>query len=129
MSPARQRRRSVARAARAVAVAASERAGVRNGGAAGAADEGGHVETEAGRGCRVTGVAGAWSPRGGRALALVGTRRAGTARHSAEAGRAREVGWAGQAAGAAAGRAGFGREPRKEAAARERRNHFSQFPF
>ena len=99
-SPARQRRRSVARAARAAAVAASERAGVRNGGgAARAADEGGRVEMEAGRGCRAAGIAGAWSPRGGRALALVGTRRAGTARRSAEAGSAREVGWAGRGAG------------------------------
>jgi hypothetical protein len=62
------------------------------GGAAGAADEGGRMEMEAGRGCHATGVAGAWLPRGGRALALVGTRRAGTARRSAEAGHAREVG-------------------------------------
>jgi len=82
------------------------------------------VEAESGRGYRVAGVAGAWSPRGGRALALVGTRRAGTARHSAEAGRAREVGWAGRAAGAATGQAGFGRGPRKEAAAREKEKTF-----
>ena len=60
--------------------------------AAGSADEGGRVEAEAGCGYHAAGVAGAWSPRGGRALALVGTRRAGTAWRSAEAGRAREVG-------------------------------------
>ena len=58
----------------------------------GAADEGGRMETEAGRGYRAVGVTGAWSPRGGRALALVGTRRAGTARRSAETGQARELG-------------------------------------
>ena len=61
--------------------------------------EGARVEGEAGRGCRAAGVAGAWSPRDGRALALVGTRRAGMARRSAEAGHAREVGWAGHGAG------------------------------
>ena len=87
------------------------------------------MEAEAGRGCRAAGVAGAWSPRGGRALALVGTRRAGTAWRSAEAGRAREVGWAGRGAGAVAGRAGFGRGPRSEAAARERIETLFNFLF
>ena len=80
--------------------AASERAG---GGMRrrqrGRAEEGARVEGEAGHGCRSAGFAGAWSPRGGRALALVGTRRVGTARRSAEAGRAREVGWAEHGAG------------------------------
>jgi len=57
------------------------------------------LEGEAGHGCRAASVASAWSPRGGRALALVGTRHAGTARRSAEAGRAREVGWAERGAG------------------------------
>jgi len=40
--------------------------------AVGSADEGGRVEAEAGRGCRAAGVAGAWSPRGGRALTRSG---------------------------------------------------------
>ena len=56
------------------------------------------MEAEAGRGYRAAGVAGAWSPRGGRALALVRTRRgAALGRPDARgAGLGRgEVGWRG----------------------------------
>ena len=95
--------------------------------------EGARVEGEAGRGCRAAGVAGAWSPCGGRALALVGTRRAGTARRSAEAGRAREVGWAGCGARERGARwqaelaSAVGRERRRRPAKGEK--HFSIFYF
>ena len=70
-----------------------------DGSAVGSADEGESVEAEAGQGCRAAGVAGGWPPRGGRALALVRTRRAGTARRSAETGQAHE--WARPDAGRA----------------------------
>jgi hypothetical protein len=72
---------------------------------------------ESGRGCRAAGVAGAWWPRGKRALALVGTRRA-------LANGERE-----QGSGAEAGRAVFGRGPGSEAAAREREKPFSIYIF
>ena len=101
--------------------------------AAGSADEGRHMEAEASRGYRAAGVAGAWSPRDGRALALVGTRRAGPARRSAEAGRAREVGWAEHGAGERQARrqaepaSAVGRERRRRPAKGEK--HFSIFYF
>ena len=113
--------------------AASERAG---GGMRrrqrGRAEEGARVEGEAGHGYRTVGVAGAWSPRGGRALTRSGRdareRRGATQRRpDAGAGLGRTRG--ARAAGAAAGRAGFGRGPRREATARERRKHLSQFLF
>jgi len=102
------------------------------GSAAGAADEGERMEGEAGHGCRAACVAGAWQPRGERRLTRSGAARenrrgAAQRRPDARAGLGRTRGV--RAAGAVAGRAGFGRGPRKEAAARERRNHFSQFPF
>ena len=101
--------------------------------AAGSADEGGRVEAEAGRGCRAAGVAGAWSPRGGRALTRSGRDSRewrGAARRQAR--RAR--GWAGPRRGGLAWArevrwAGFGRGPRNGATARERRKHFSKFLF
>ena len=40
--------------------------------AARSAEEGTRVEVESGRGCRAAGVAGAWSPRGDRALTRSG---------------------------------------------------------
>ena len=100
--------------------------------AAGSADEGGRVEAEAGRGCRAAGVAGAWSPRGGRALTRSGRdareRRGaalGQAGRDAGLGRTRGA----RAAGAAAGRAGFavGREGRRRPVKGEK--HFSIFDF
>jgi hypothetical protein len=63
------------------------------------------------------GVAGAWWPRGKRALALVGTRRA-------LANGERE-----QGSGTEAGRAVFGRGPGSEAAAREREKYIFQLYF
>ena len=47
----------------------------RVGSAAGAADEGERVEGEAGQGCRAACVAGAWRPRGERALTRSGVAR------------------------------------------------------
>ena len=100
--------------------------------AAASADEGGRVGADAGRGCRAASVDGAWPPRGVRALAWSGRDAREWARRSAgQAGRGARLGRTRGAreAGAAAGRAGFGHGQRREAAARERRNHFSQFPF
>jgi len=53
------------------------------------------VEGEADRLRRAAGVAGAWPPHGGRAMALVGTASGKQARRSAEqAGRGAALGWA-----------------------------------
>ena len=83
---------------------------------------------DAGCGCRAPSVAGAWPTRGGRVLTRSG-RGAGERRGAARlAGQTRAgMGWAEakraalREAGAAAGRAGFDRGPRSEAAAREGR--------
>ena len=105
------------------------------------AEGGARVEAEAGRGCRAVGVAGAWSPRGGRALTRSGRdarERRGAAQRRPDVALGRPdaaLGWAERGArergggGAATVRAGFGRGPRREATARERRKHFSQFLF
>ena len=89
----------------------------------GRAEEGARVEGEAGRGCHAACVTGAWWPRGERRLtrsaAARGNRRgAAQRRPDARAGLGRTRGV--RAAGAVAGRAGFGRGPRSEAAAHER---------
>ena len=85
---------------------------------------------EAGRDGRAAGVAGAWSPRGGRALAQSG-RDARERRGAAlgQAGRGAGLGrtWGARVAGAVVGRAGFDRGPRREATARERRKAFFNF--
>ena len=66
------------------------------------------LEGEAGQGCRAACVAGAWRPRGERVLTRSGAARGNSAAQrwgrpgeqaSVEAGRAREVGWAGRGAG------------------------------
>ena len=66
------------------------------------------MEAEAGRGCRAVGVVGAWSPRGGRALARSG--RDARERCGAALGQAVRVRWArpdvGQASGGRGGRPG-----------------------
>ena len=58
----------------------------------GRAEEGARMEGEAGHGCHVAGIAGAWRPRGECRLT-----RSGAARHSA--GQTRELGWAERGAG------------------------------
>ena len=103
------------------------------------AEEGARVEGEAGRGYHAAGVAGAWSPRGGRALTRSrrdARERRGAAQRRPDATRGRPDAGAGlgrtrgaRAVGTTAGRASFGRGPRREATARERRKHFSQFLF
>ena len=66
--------------------------------AAGSADEGGRLEAEAGHGCRATGIAGTWSPRGGLALTRSG-RDARERRGAAWSRPDAALGWARHGAG------------------------------
>ena len=91
-----------------------------------------HVEGEADRLRRAVGVAGAWPPRGGRALPR-SERQAGTGTTQRWVGQTHAgLGWA-EARWAGAGTgvrwADFGRGPRNEAAARERRKAFFKLYF
>ena len=63
------------------------------GSAAGSADEGEHVEGEAGRGCRAACVAGAWRPRDECVLTRSGAAREN--RRGAALRQARRASWAG----------------------------------
>ena len=93
--------------------------------AATSTDEGGRVGADAGQLQRTAGV-----------LCRIRNGERQRARRGAEAGQTRVgLGWAEakraalREAGAAAGRAGFGRGPRSEATAREMRNPFSNYIF
>ena len=83
------------------------------------------MEGEAGRGCRAAGVAGAWSPHGGRALARSGRdareRRGAVLRQAGRGARERR---ALQQAGPASA---VGREARRQPVKEEK--HFSIFDF